>query len=1804
MLRTELIRPLPELLKEHANRFGDKIAFSDSRRDVSYTELEKRTGRIAGHLAALRLQPGDRAVIYLGNCVETVESYLAITRASAIGVPLNPRSTDSELGYLLDDSGARVVITDPAHLGQLRAVLGDRRTVRIVVTGGTGIPADAPAGTVAFETLAGTDPAVPARDDLGLDDLAWMLYTSGTTGRPKGVLSTQRNGLWSVAACYAPIPGLTSEDRVLWPLPLFHSLSHIVCVLGVTAVGASARIVDGFSADDVLRALEEERSTFLAGVPTMYHYLVRAAARKGFQAPQLRMCLVGGAVTTAALRNSFEKAYGAPLLDAYGSTETCGSITINWPTGARVEGSCGLPVPGVNVRLVDTRTGVEVTTGQEGEVWVSGPNVMAGYHNNPLATAEALQDGWYRTGDLARRDEAGYFTITGRIKELIIRGGENIHPVEVEEVLRTVPGVADAAVVGTPHDVLGEVPVAFLVPGPEGLDPELLYAACREKLAYFKVPEELYEIARIPRTQSGKITRHKLLEQPMRLRAANSSHFESLLRVDWVPLPSVPEPGDHPAHWTVTGADAPALTAALTARLQAAGAAGEPVPDAVVFLPDVAPPAAGGLAGAVQRSVRELAAAVDSWLADGRLADTRLAVATRGAVVAGHREHLRNLAHAPLWGLVRSLQAAHPDRIVLLDLDDTQESRDALPTALAVALTSDETQLAVRAGIPLQPRLARVPNTTDPATPPVVDPERTVVVTGADSPQGAALARHLVSAHHARHLLLISAHGTADYGTAALHGELTALGATVTPAACDPADRAALADLLDRTERPLGAVVHAHSWQEAVAHRPGSPLESAVAALLNLHETTLARTPASFVLHSSADGVLGAAGDGERAAYTAFADALAQHRADRGLPALSLAWGPWEGTGPANGADPDAADPSGGAGRTPAAGVGTLDARTGLAMFDAAHLAGRAFLLPMALDTARIATGEVPPLLRGLIDTTPASAGADERRADALRKRLSRLSDAEQFRLLLDMVRTEASRVRELGGITAVGAERAFKDLGFTSLHAVALRNRLTEGTGLKLPATLAFDFPRPNAVAQQLRNLLLGVETAPEELQPEVVGSDEPIAIIGMACRLPGGVTSPEELWHLVEQGVDAVSDFPEDRGWNLGELYDPDGGRRRTSYVHEGGFLYDMADFDAEFFGISPREAVAMDPQQRLLLETSWETFERAGIDPATLRGGNVGVFSGVMYHDYGTHVDQAPEELEGYLATGTAGSVASGRVSYTLGLEGPALTIDTACSSSLVAIHLAAQSLRNGECAMALAGGVALMAQPTSFVEFSRQRALAADGRCKAFAEAADGTGWAEGVGLLLVERLSDAQRLGHPVVAVIRGSAINQDGASNGLTAPSGPSQQRVIRQALANAHLSSADVDSVEGHGTGTTLGDPIEAQALLATYGQDRDPDLPLWLGSLKSNIGHAQAAAGVAGIIKQVMAIRNGVLPKTLHVDRPSTKVDWSAGAVELLTEARPWPETDRPRRAAVSAFGVSGTNAHVIIEQAPAVEEVPREQAGPAGPVALPLSARTPEALRAQAERLLDLLEAGGDGDRAELDDVAHALANSRATLEQRAVVVATDRVHALAGLEALSLGEPAANVITGTADADGRTVFVFPGQGSQWVGMGAQLLDSSPVFAEAVDQCAQALAPHVDWSLTDVIRQVEGAPTLARVDVVQPVSFAMMVSLAALWRSHGVVPDAVLGHSQGEIAAACVAGALSMEDAAQVVALRSQAIAAGLAGHGGMMSIPLPLDDTTARIEEYSGRLEIAAVNGPRSTVVAGEPAALDAFHTALT
>ncbi|MGW2956677.1 type I polyketide synthase, partial [Streptomyces eurythermus] len=609
------------------------------------------------------------------------------------------------------------------------------------------------------------------------------------------------------------------------------------------------------------------------------------------------------------------------------------------------------------------------------------------------------------------------------------------------------------------------------------------------------------------------------------------------------------------------------------------------------------------------------------------------------------------------------------------------------------------------------------------------------------------------------------------------------------------------------------------------------------------------------------------------------------------------------------------------------------------------------------------------------------------------------------------------------------------------------------------------------------LKRTTIELHRATTRLKQAEEQAHEPIAIVGMACRFPGGAGSAEDLWDLVATGTDAVSPFPSDRGWDVAGLYDPDPGAVGRTYCREGGFLHGAGEFDAGFFGVSPREAVAMDPQQRLLLETSWEALERAGIDPRTLRGSRTGVYVGAWDGGYTRDVDASSAELEGDLLTGGVVSFSSGRISYVLGLEGPAVAVDTACSSSLVALHLAVQALRRGECDLALAGGVTVMATPTVFVQFSRQRGVAPDGRCKAFSDEADGFGPAEGVGMLAVERLSDARRRGHRVLAVVRGSAVNQDGASNGLTAPNGPSQERVIAQALADARLTAGDVDVVEAHGTGTRLGDPIEAQALLATYGQGRPADRPLWLGSLKSNIGHTQAAAGVAGVIKMVMALRHGVLPRTLHVEVPSSHVDWSSGGVEVLTQTRAWPVVERARRAAVSAFGVSGTNAHVVLEQAPDETDVLSEPVE--HPVPVVVSGASATALDAGLGRLAGLVESdGGLG----VGEVGWSSVH-RSVFEHRAVVVASGRQELLEGLKT--------PVVSGVAGSVGRSVLVFPGQGTQWAGMGAELLDSSPVFAARMGECAAALGRFVEWDLLEVVRSGEG---LERVDVVQPVTWAV--------------------------------------------------------------------------------------------------------------
>ncbi|MFF7122062.1 alpha/beta fold hydrolase [Streptomyces sp. NPDC008240] len=1354
-VRGELVRPLTEAVQAHAARAGERTAFRDARRGVTWEQLDRRTARIAGHLARLGVRRGDRVVFWLSNRVEMAESCLAAVRAGAVGVPMDPGVADAELDHVLGDSGAVAVVAEAALLERLARVATGPRSPRLVVVVGTqALPPGAPAGAVSYEELVSTDPDRPPYDGLGLDEPAWILYTSGTTGERKGVVTSQRAVLWSTAAAYAPLFGMSEEDRLLWPLPMHHAYAYSLCILGVVATGASAYLLD--RGVDVLDALEQQPLqkpfTMLAGVPATYHLLV-SALREAPRAPGgLRLCVTAGAPCPPELRSSVDELLGAPLLDGYGSTETSGKIAVDRlevPGPQRVP----QPVPGVEVRVADPHSGAGAVDGDEGEIWVRGPGVMTGYHGRPDSTAQVLRDGWYRTGDLGRLEPDGGLRVTGRVGDLIIRGGQNVNPVEVEQVLLACPGVADAAVVGRPHDVLGEVPVACVVPGPDGVDPAPLRAACRERLSAFKVPDEIRLSGPLPRTSSGKIQR---------------------------------------------------------------------------------------------------------------------------AVLAGQ---------------------------------------------LAEALVTEREDAATE----LRARLLALPA-----------PER---------------------------------------------------------------------------------------------HR----------AVLNL--------------------------------------VMAELRGD----------------------------------------------------------------------------GESEP---------------------------------------------------EPG--------QAFTDLGVSSLQGVLLRDRLGAVTGLQLPATLVFDRPTPDAVAEFLHDALLGAPTpAVRGAGPGTPGDtpqpDEPVAIVAMACRYPGAVddvSSPEELWRLIADGTDATSAFPADRGWDLAGLFDTDPDRPGTSVTRRGGFLRRAADFDAAFFGMSPREALATDPQQRLLLETAWEVVERAGIAPSALRGSDTGVYVGVMHGDYaGRLLHRGGHEYEAHLALGSAGSVASGRIAYTLGLEGPAVTVDTACSSSLVAMDWAARALRSGQCSLAVAGGATVMASPVPFAAFSRLRGLSPDGRCKPFSAAADGTAWGEGVGLVLLERLADARRNGHPVLAVLRGSAVNGDGASNGLTAPSGPAQERVIGDALAAAGLSPADIDAVEAHGTGTPLGDPIEARALLAAYGHDRPAERPLWLGSLKSNIGHTQAAAGVAGVIKTVLAMRHGVLPRTLHADEPSPGVDWSSGAVRLLQREQPWqPAPGKPRRAAVSAFGIGGTNAHVILEEAVDEQAAPhREGARTAPEPPLLLSGATAGALRAQARRTAAFLR---ERPELPLGDLAFTSATARAALRHRAALPVQDRAALLGELDRLS--DEGAAAVPSPVRTGGRLALLFTGQGAGWAGLGRELHTAYPVFADAFDAlCGRFDSVGVgERPLREALWDGQGTwladAEQHRTDVAQAGLFTFEVALFRLLESWGVRPDFLAGHSVGELAVAHAAGILSESDAVGLVAARGRLMRQLPAG-GAMLSLDATEEEALAVLAELpaaAGPVAVAAVNGPRSVVVSGAEQAVSA------
>ncbi|MCK2244820.1 MULTISPECIES: type I polyketide synthase [unclassified Crossiella] len=1097
-----------DLIRIRAAASPDKLAYRDATEAVSYRALAERTAWIAANLGVAR---GARVGVVLGNGVPQVLVTLGITRAAAVGVPLDPRASAEELSRRLTACGATVVVTDRVNRAKLRAAAG----ISVVEV---------------EELLRRND--VPPRDDLGLDEPAWLFHTSGTTGEPVGVASSQRSWLLVADGAYREALGLSAADHLLWPLPLFHAFAHSMCVLGVLSLGASAHLMSAFSVAECAELLREQEFTVLGGVPTTFRQLREVAA------PMPPVCLSSGAPLPAELVAWYRNRFGRVLRDGYGSTENCGKIAID-----------GMPIPGVAVRVV------------EGEIQARVPGT----------------EHWQATGDLGRLDD-GRVVITGRRKEVIIRGGHNVHPAEVERVLAGFPGVRDAAVAGVADELLGEVPVLYAV---GEVDLDALHAHCRRELPPHQVPARVLRIREVPRTPSGK---------PVR----------------------------------------------------------------------------------------------------------------------------RRLAH--------------------------------------------------------------------------------------------------------------------------------------------------------------------------------------------------------------------------------------QHA--------------------------------------------------------------------------------------------------------------------------LDVVRTE---VEALTG-RLPGPEETFAEQGLDSLGAVRLRDRVAAALGVEPAQTLVFDHPTPRAVADHL----VGSDVRPRVTRPGATG---PIAIVGMACRYPGGISSPEDLWRVLAAGIDTTGDFPTDRGWDLDALYDPDPDRVGGSYVTRGGFLADAAEFDAAFFRMSPREALATDPQQRLLLETSWEAVQRAGIDPESLRGSKTGVFTGVMYNDYAGRFAGQPHELEAQLALGSAGSIASGRVAYTLDLRGPAITLDTACSSSLVALHLAAEALRAGHCDLALAGGATVMATPAPFVAFSRQRGLAPDGRVKPFAANADGTAWAEGAGVLLVERLADAVRHGHPVLALVQGTATNQDGASNGLTAPNGQAQREVIEAALADAGITGAEVDVVEAHGTGTALGDPIEAAALLAAYGNAREQ--PLLLGSVKSNLGHTQAASGVAGVIKMVQAMRHGSVPATLNVIEPTPHVDWSSGALRLVTEHEPWPVRDRPRRAAVSSYGISGTNAHVVLESYP------------------------------------------------------------QPTL-----------------------------------------VFLFPGQGAQRPGMGRELAARHPVFAAAFEQACAHLDPELPAALdTELVH---------RTDFAQAALFAFEVALYRLFESWGYFPDALIGHSAGEIAAAHLAGVLSLKDAARLVTARGSLMRALPAG-GAMVAIraaesEIPLTPNTS----------LAAVNGPRSVVVSGAEA----------
>ncbi|WP_156674159.1 type I polyketide synthase [Nocardia terpenica] len=1161
---------------------------------------------------------------------------------------------------------------------------------------------------------------------------------------------------------------------------------------------------------------------------------------------------------------------------------------------------------------------------------------------------------------------------------------------------------------------------------------------------------------------------------------------------------------------------------------------------------------------------------------------------------------------AQLWGLGRVAALEYPDRWGgLIDLPvisvppvDPEAEAEVWARRIVGAVTrgDGEDQVALRDEGVFGRRLCRLE-----AIEPGEDRPRqlrgTALVTGGTGALGAHVARWLAGAGDITHIVLTSRRGADAPGADELRASVEALGPRVSFVACDIADPAAAVELVERYQPSV--VVHAAGAMTLTPLTDITPeqlddvLIAKVAGAENLDAALGDRPLDAFVLFSSISAWWGVADHGSYAAANAHLDALAERRRAMGRTVLSIGWGPWSGGGMI------------------AASLGETLARRGVPLIDP-EPAILALQRALDRDDPVIALAEVNwenfvsvfttsrpshlfdevPEARAVLAAATATSGPDtEAQGTAVARRIAAATVDEAERLALELVTGELATVLGHATADAIDPARAFSEIGVDSLGAVNLRRALRDATGATMATTVVFDHPTPQRLARwlvgRLRPADSGVAVADSGSGAAAV-LDDPVVVVSAACRFPGGVESPEALWDIVSRGGDVTSGFPVDRGWPSGLFsVDPEAVGRST--VDRGGFVTGASEFDAGFFGISPREALAMDPQQRLLLLCAWEAFERAGIDPRSLSGSRTGVYVGMTDQDY-AHLLRGDGTAEAHLATSVANSVASGRIAYVLGLEGPALTVDTACSSALVALHLAVRSLRDGECDQALVGGAMIMSTPDQFIRFSRQHALAPDGRCKPFAAAADGFALSEGAAMILVERLSVAKAAGHRVLAVVRGSAVNSDGASNGLTAPSGVAQQRVVRAALEVAGLRPDDIDAVEAHGTGTALGDPIEASALLEVFGADR-PE-PLWIGSVKSNIGHTQTVAGLAGVIKTILAMQHEQLPPTAHVDAPSPYIDWDSGAVRLLMQGRPWPRAGRPRRAGISAFGISGTNAHVILEEPDRDLDCACGATESVGPVALPLSARDPEALAAGAGRLAaHLTEAPA------LPPVAAALAR-RTAFEERAVVLTGGaRPDATQTLRALAAGEVPGDVIRGVATGSGAGVaFVFPGQGGQWVGMGAELLAAGGIFAERLTECSAAV---VAAGGPDVVKILESASDLDDVAVVQPVSWAVMVALAAVWESVGVVPSVVVGHSQGEIAAAVVSGALSVAEGARIVVSRSTALRS-LAGSGAMASIGEPEERALARIAAcgVGSEVGVAVVNSPGSVVISGPVQAVQA------